>query len=93
MKKFANLKKYYLKEARKIKSLTSGQAGIGFLPRWEHFEKLAFLDDYVMPLTSISSLETESTSPTQSAQVSLFIEFIFIFYHIVVYVVIEIHLH
>lgn len=55
-RKFNNLKKYFAREMRKIRK-PSGSPGAGFVPKWEHFSKLEFLNDVVIVMETSSNLE------------------------------------
>ncbi|GFS64119.1 hypothetical protein TNIN_80421 [Trichonephila inaurata madagascariensis] len=48
--KFQNLRTYYHNERKKLSSFRSGTGARGFVPKWEHFARLQFLDDTIKPL-------------------------------------------
>ncbi|GFY50004.1 hypothetical protein TNIN_349371 [Trichonephila inaurata madagascariensis] len=54
--KFQNLSTYYRNEKKKLSSFRSGTGARDFVPKWEHFARLQFLDDTIEPLDSTSNL-------------------------------------
>ncbi len=59
--KFSNLRTYYRKQQKLFKG-SSGSAGLGLQPRWEHFVRLQFLDDSLETTPSISTLDNSFSS-------------------------------
>ncbi|GFY47296.1 hypothetical protein TNIN_27431 [Trichonephila inaurata madagascariensis] len=55
--KFQNLCTYYRNEKKKPSSFRSGTGARDFVPKWEHFAPLQFLDDTIKPLDSTSNLD------------------------------------
>ncbi|GFT13160.1 hypothetical protein TNCV_4295471 [Trichonephila clavipes] len=55
--KFQNLHTYYRNEKKKLSSFRSGTGARYFVPKWEHFARLQFLDDTIKPLDSTSNLD------------------------------------
>ncbi|GFY46304.1 hypothetical protein TNIN_62801 [Trichonephila inaurata madagascariensis] len=51
--KFQNLRN----EKKKLSSFRSGTGARDFVPKWEHFARLQFLDDTIEPLDSTSNLD------------------------------------
>ncbi|KFM58786.1 hypothetical protein X975_16198, partial [Stegodyphus mimosarum] len=43
--KFKNLRSQYRRERKRMLTFKSGSGGQGFIPKWEHFQRLSFLDD------------------------------------------------
>ncbi|GFU36922.1 hypothetical protein TNCV_2670961 [Trichonephila clavipes] len=55
--KFQNLRTYYRNEKKKLSSFRSGTDARDFVPKWDHFVRLQFLDDTIKSLDSISNLD------------------------------------
>ncbi|GFQ70005.1 hypothetical protein TNCT_485811 [Trichonephila clavata] len=55
--KFQNLRTYYRKEKKKLTSFKSGTGVVDFVPKWEHFTRLQFLEDTINPVDSTSNLD------------------------------------
>ncbi|GFY46935.1 hypothetical protein TNIN_52851 [Trichonephila inaurata madagascariensis] len=55
--KFQNLRTYYRKEKKKLSTFRSGTGAEDFVPKWEPFARLQFLDDTINPVESTSNLD------------------------------------
>ncbi|GFS31274.1 uncharacterized protein TNIN_134801 [Trichonephila inaurata madagascariensis] len=55
--KCQNLRTYYRNKKKKLSSFTSETGPRDFVPKWEHFTRLQFLDDTIEPLDSTSNLD------------------------------------
>ena len=50
--------------------MPSGTTGPGFIPRWEHFGKLSFLDDYDVEIETASNVKLPTATATSTEQTS-----------------------
>ncbi|XP_035234001.1 uncharacterized protein LOC118205825 [Stegodyphus dumicola] len=60
--KFKNLRSQYRRERKRMLTFKSGSGGQGFVPKWEHFQRLSFLDDGTMAEDSCSNLDNSFSS-------------------------------
>ncbi|XP_035217881.1 uncharacterized protein LOC118191189 [Stegodyphus dumicola] len=60
--KFKNLRSQYRRERKRMLTFKSGSGGQGFVPKWEHFQRLSFLDDGMVAEDSCSNLDNSFSS-------------------------------
>ena len=59
-KKLTNIRTQYTREKTKTRKRKTGQGAAEiYTSKWQHFQRLYFLDDYVTPKSSHSNLEVK----------------------------------
>lgn len=63
--KWKNLKDQFRKEVKKIPVPKSGDPSLPVKPKWQYFDQIYFLKDFVVPLQTQGNLQMETNSQTQ----------------------------
>lgn len=66
--KFANLRSYYRREWKKLKQIRNAGEGENFVPKWDHFVHLSFLEDALVGENAENSLDS---TPLELCEVTM----------------------